>query len=227
MVAFLSCDGQGFGIIRNDEIGTVVNVQGDFGWNNSSCSYPKDRIWNPNSGGMTYDIGCYIANLGQVAYPGAEVEMIQAMATIKNGVDQTTLCNMMWSYGNKPVDDETGQKGILQFYVTGSANTEERVTIQGTKGMIVIQSPAHVPKKISLFKDEGRGSSTETIFEFPLPKDDWTTWYYPGSIGFTYEIQRVNEALRTRKKQCDQFTWKDSVQLAAIIEEIINQVFKR
>lgn len=169
----------------------------------------------------------YLAHLGQVAYPGAEVEMIQTMATMKNGVDQTTLCNMMWSYGDDTVDDETGQKGMLQYYVTGSANTEERVTIQGTNGRIVIQPPAHVPERVSLFKDEGRGKSSETVFEFPLPKDDWTTWNYPNSIGFTYEIQHVNDALRAGKKECEEFTWKDSIQLAEIVDEILNQAKSR
>jgi predicted dehydrogenase len=176
---------------------------------------------------MTYDIGMYLAHLGQVAYPGAEVEMIQTMATMKNGVDQTTLCNMMWSYGDDTVDDETGQKGMLQYYVTGSANTEERVTIQGTNGRIVVHSPAHVPERVSLFKDEGRGKSSETVFDFPLPKDDWTTWNYPNSIGFTYEIQHVNEALRAGKKECDEFTWRDSIQLAEIVDEILKQAKSR
>ncbi len=44
-------------IISGGEIGDVVNVQGDFGWYNVDCPYPEDRIWNPESGGMTYDIG--------------------------------------------------------------------------------------------------------------------------------------------------------------------------
>ncbi len=72
-------------IIAEGTIGDVVNVQGDFGWYNHDCPYPDDRIWNKLSGGMTYDIGMYMAHLGQVAYPNSEVERIQAMATMKNG----------------------------------------------------------------------------------------------------------------------------------------------
>lgn len=45
------------GIISSGEIGNVINVQGDFGWYNVDCPFPEDRIWNPSSGGMTYDIG--------------------------------------------------------------------------------------------------------------------------------------------------------------------------
>jgi len=32
-------------IIASGEIGTIVNVQGDFGWCNNDCPYPEDRIW--------------------------------------------------------------------------------------------------------------------------------------------------------------------------------------
>ena len=86
---------------------------------------------------------------------------------------------------------------MLQFYVTGEANTEERVMIQGTKGRIAIDPAAHVPTVVRLQKDEGRGTAQESVFEYPLPDDSYhTSWNYPGSIGFTYQIQAVGEALR-------------------------------
>ena len=180
-------------IITSGEIGDVVNVQGDFGWKNVDCPFPEDRIWNPLSGGMTLDIGMYMAQLGQVAYPNSEVLNIQAMATKKNGIDQTILTNILYqkTEGDSVSDgrDETLQKGMLQFYVTGAANTEERVTIQGSNGRIVLDAPAHAPERVRLFKDEGRGKTSEEIFEFPRPDDSYTSWYYPGSIGFTHEIK--------------------------------------
>ncbi len=174
---------------------------------------------------MTYDIGMYMAHLGQVAYPDSEVESVQAMSTFKNEIDQTILANIMYTK-NKEIyssNDETGVKGMLQFYVTGAANTEERVTIQGTLGRIVLDAPAHVPERVRVFKDAGRGKSTEEVFEFPLPDDTWTTWYYPGSIGFTHEIKGVCDALRKGQKECHQFTWNNSIQLATVIDEIIAQ----
>jgi dihydrodiol dehydrogenase / D-xylose 1-dehydrogenase (NADP) len=212
-------------VIASGEIGEIVNVQGDFGWNNVDCPFPEDRIWNPLSGGMTYDIGMYMAHLGQVAYPDSEVEMIQAMATYKNGIDQTILANMMYTKNSEisSTNDETGRKGMLQFYVTGAANTEERVTIQGSLGRIVLDSPAHVPEKVRVFKDAGRGKTTEEVFDYPLPDDSYTTWYYPGSIGFTHEIKGVCDALVAGKKECPQFTWNNSIQLATVIDEIISQ----
>ena len=44
-------------IISSGEIGDVINLQGNFGWYNVDCPFPEDRIWNPISGEMTYDIG--------------------------------------------------------------------------------------------------------------------------------------------------------------------------
>ena len=193
-------------IILTGEIGDVVNVQGDFGWKNVDCPYPEDRIWNPQSGGMTLDIGMYMAQLGQVAYPNAQVLNIQAMATKKNGIDQTILTNIMYQKEMVPESDgkdETPEKGMLQFYVTGAANTEERVTIQGSDGRIVLDSPAHVPERVRLFKDEGRGKTSETVFDFPLPDDSYTSWNYPGSIGFTHEIKVGSMSFHFHKNDKD------------------------
>ena len=69
-------------LIRTGEIGKVVAVQADFGWSTDN-SGPEDRIWNRNSGGMTLDIRMYMAQVGQVAYPGEELERIQSMGTKK------------------------------------------------------------------------------------------------------------------------------------------------
>ena len=184
-----------------------------------------DSFRNKISGGMTYDIGMYMAHLGQVAYPDSEVELIQAMSTFKNGIDQTILANIMYTKNSETVtsNDETVTKGMLQFYVTGAANTEERVTIQGSLGRIVLDAPAHVPEKVRVFRDAGRGKTTEEIFDFKLPDDTWTSWYYPGSIGFTHEIKGVCAAVREGKKECPQFTWNNSIQLATMIDEIICQ----
>lgn len=222
-------------VIGSGEIGEVVNVQGDFGWKNVDCP-PEDRIWNPESGGMTLDIGMYMAHLGQLAYPSARVERIQSMSTTKNGIDQTVLANLMYSKERRQaavavddnivddsIVDETISKGMLQFYITGAANTEERVTIQGTNGRIVLDSPAHVPSKVRVFTDQGRGEASEKVFDFSHPDDSYTTWNYPGSIGFTYQVQEVCKALKNGKKECKQFTWNDSIQLAFVLEEILKQ----
>jgi dihydrodiol dehydrogenase / D-xylose 1-dehydrogenase (NADP) len=203
-------------LIAAGHIGKPVVVQADFGWSTAN-SGPEDRIWIPESGGMTLDIGMYMAQLGQVAFPDAKVQRIQSMGTKKNGVDHTVLANIQYGSPN-------GNTGMLQFYVTGEANTEERVVIQGTTGRISVDPPAHVPTSVRLFTDEGRGFSKETVFDYPLPDDSYTTWNYPGSIGFTYEVRAVGEALRNDEKECRHYTLNDSLQVSSALDTILQQI---
>jgi len=208
-------------LIKKGVIGRPVMIQGDFGWS-SANSGPDDRIWFPDSGGYTLDVGMYMANLGQVAYGSdCQVKNIQAMGTLKNGVDHMVAANCMYKYKDAKKKEQTG---LLQFYVTGEANTEERVLIQGTKGRILMEPPAHAPKKIRLELDQGRGSAKIHTLEFPLPEDTYTTWNYPGSIGFTHQISVVNECLRKGLKECPYYTWDNSLQVAAMLDVIRGQV---
>lgn len=202
-------------LIAAGEIGDVVCVQGDFGWSTKDCG-PEDRIWYPESGGMTLDIGMYMVQLGQVAFPNTPIQQINAMGKKKNGVDHTVLVNAQYER----------DAGMLQFYVTGEANTEERVVIQGTAGRLVLDSPAHVPTTVRLQKDEGRGAAEETVLEYPLPDDSYTTWNYPGSIGFYHQIEAVADALRNGEKECRHFTLEDSLQVASALDTIVQQVHR-
>jgi dihydrodiol dehydrogenase / D-xylose 1-dehydrogenase (NADP) len=198
-------------LIQNDTIGKIVTVQADFGWSTEGCG-TDDRIWHPTSGGMTLDIGMYMAQLGQVAYAGASVTNLQAMGSPKNGIDHTALTNVQYSNG-----------GYLQFYVTGQANTEERVVIQGTKGRIIIDPPAHVPTVVRVQLDQGRGDASEEVLEYPLIDDSYTKWNYPGSIGFMHQIKAVGEALRNGERQCRHYTHGDSLQVASMMDQILTQ----
>lgn len=209
-------------LIAQGEIGDVVCVQGDFGWRAQDCP-PEDRFWDLKSGGIVYDIGMYLAHLGQVAYPNYNLEKIHALGTMSNGVDITALTNIRYC------SPDSNASGYVQFYVSAQANTEERVSIQGTKGRIVIHPPAHTPKAISLFREKGRGSFLEEKFYFPLGHslsqiDQREQWFYPGSIGFTYQIQDVCNAIRRGDLECEHFTHDHSLQLAFIIDQILKQI---
>ena len=204
-------------LVDNGAIGEPVMVQADFGWNTKDCT-PEDRMWNRLSGGMTYDIAMYCAMLGQVGFRGASVNTVNAICSnYRNGMEQTVLANILF--------DKVGGVGMgaLQFYVTGQANTEERTIIQGTTGRITIAPPAHTPHKLTVNYDTGRGESKEEVMEYPLPDDTWADWFYPGSIGFTYQIEAVNECIRKGKKECETFTLDDSLQLAYLMDEILEQ----
>ena len=208
-------------IIATNEIGPIVYVQGDFGYSMVSNS-TEDRIWLPNSGGVTLDIGMYIAQFGQLAFPGGKVKDIHASGTIKNGVDHTVMATVTYQRGKS--GDEFTEDGMLQFVLTGAANTEERLVLQGTKGRVIIDGPFHVPQKMRVVYDKGRGKSEEVEYDFPLPNDPFRVWNNPGSIGFVHQIYEVGKALKDGKTECECFTWNDSLEVATIIDEIVYQV---
>ena len=204
-------------IVDSGAIGDVCMVQADFGWNTKDCT-PEDRMWNPLSGGMAYDIAMYCAMLGQVGFRGAEVDSVHALCTNKRkGMDQTIMANIVFN--------KVGAgKGGLQFYVTGEANTEERTVIQGSNGRITIAAPAHTPTEIKVSYDTGRGESKEEELSYPIPDDSWADWNYPRSIGFKYQIEEVNKCIRAGLKESPEFTHNDSLQLAYLMDEILEQV---
>lgn len=208
-------------IIRSNEIiGPVVYVQGDFGYSMANIP-PNDRHWMPSSGGITLDVGMYIAQLGTLAFPNGKVKHVHATGNKMNGVDYSVMANVTYKRGGNEVND---QDGMMQFVLTGAANTEERAVLQGTKGRVVIDGPFHIPQQLRVFRDLGRGESDETVYQFPLPDDPFGTWNNPGSIGFVHQIDEVGKALREGKTQCDCFSWADSLEVAHIIDEVLIQV---
>lgn len=209
-------------IITSNEIGPIVFVQGDFGYSMANIP-PNDRHWMPSSGGITLDIGMYIAQFGSLAFPHGKVKSVHATGNKLNGVDYSVMTTVMYERGGNEMAD---QYGMMQFALTGAANTEERIVLQGTKGRVIIDGPFHIPQRLRVFQDLGRGESNETVYDFPLPDDPFGTWNNPGSIGFVHQINEVGKALRDGQIQCDCFTWDDSLQVAQIIDEILSQVRK-
>ena len=207
-------------IIKNNEIGPIVYIQGDFGYSMANIP-PNDRHWMPSSGGITLDIGMYIGQFGSIAFPGGKVKHVHATGNNVNGVDYSVMATVMYERNG---GDLANQDGMMQFVLTGAANTEERVVLQGTKGRIIIDGPFHIPQRLRVFHDLGRGESDETVYDFPLPEDPFGTWNNPGSIGFVHQVHEVGKNLKEGKTQCDCFTWEDSLEVAQIIDEVLLQV---
>lgn len=209
-------------IISSFEVGRIVYVTSDFGW-----AFPtndlNDRVWMPSSGGITLDVGMYIAQLGRVAFPGGALKDVTASGTMKNGVDCSVVATISYDREQSADGDDVGE-GFIQMTLTGEANTEERTVFQGTKGRIVLEGPSHVPQRIRVQTDEGRGESDEVVYDFPLPHDPYGEWSCPGSIGFTHEIAEVNRAVREGRLESESYTWEDSLEVAKIIDSILLQV---
>lgn len=221
-------------LIAMKEIGDIVHVQGDFGWKFPTDS-PEERIWLPNSGGITMDVGMYIAQFGQVAFPGAKLKGVTATGTVMNGVDYSAMATVAYdrhavqNSGSSSAITVVGD-GMLQFALTGAANTEERCVFQGTKGRIVLDGPFHIPQRLSIHYDQERTGDEPLgdtiVHKFPLPNDPYghEGWNNPGSIGFVHQIEEVGRALRDGKVECESFTWEDSMEVATIVDDIVHQV---
>lgn len=205
-------------VIASGELGRIVYCQADFGWMFPTNNL-EDRIWNKKSGGVTLDIGMYCAQIGRVAFPKAQLKDVRATGLVKNGVDYSVMATVTYQHEQ----DEEGD-GFLQFAITGAANTEERLVIQGTKGRAILDAPFHVPERLRVCKDQGRGEADVMVYEYPLPSDPFGVWNNPGSIGFVHQINEVGKALKEGRNQCDSFTWNDSLEVALIVEEIVDQV---
>lgn len=209
-------------ILSSDEIGKIIYVQGDFGYNMIQ-NPPDDRIWLPTSGGIMLDVGMYIAQFGRIAFPGGKVKCVHACGSMKNGVDCSIMASITYERGEEE-SNLIDQDGMMQFVLTGAAETEERVVLQGTKGRVIVDSPFHTPQRLRVFHDLGRGDTSETVHNFPLPDDPYGKWNNPGSIGFVHQIHEVGNALRDGKTQCDCYTWEDSLEVAKILDEVLVQV---
>ena len=165
-------------LIASNDIGPIVYVQGDFGYAFPSEYSSSDRIWFPNSGGITYDVGMYIAQFGRIAFPKSKIKDVQAVGTMKNGVDYTVMATVTYdrslvcenSNGGSEhsADDNSSNEssstsseegstvGMLQMVLTGASNTEERCVLQGTLGRIILDGPFHVPQRLRVVYNDGR-----------------------------------------------------------------------
>ena len=209
-------------LVAGGSIGRPIVVSGDFGWATRVCDNGH-RIYFPDSGGMIYDVAMYMAQLGLAVFEGDSFGRTTAMGTTiqkqSAPVDHTALVSSQFFNSN----------GFLQFYVTGQANTEERAVIQGTTGRIVLEAH-HIPSGFKLYKEGGRVGSPSAsgddaqVFSFPLPDDSYATWNNPGSIGFSYQIEAVGKALQNGDLECPQYTWRESLEVAKMMENIRGQV---
>jgi len=109
--------------------------------------------------------------------------------------------------------------------------SEEQTTVIGTKGRLVIDTPAHCPTKLRLtLKATGRGQiDGETVFYYPLPDDtdeikNAGGFVYPNSAGFAYEAAAVARCIAAGKTEAPQFTHAETLCNAKLIDESRKQL---
>lgn len=109
--------------------------------------------------------------------------------------------------------------------------SEEQTTVIGTKGRLVIETPAHCPTKLRLsVKAEGRRQQAgETLFHYPLPEEtdeikNTGGFVYPNSAGFMYEAAAVARCIAAGKLEAPQFTHAETYSNARLIYESRTQL---
>jgi dihydrodiol dehydrogenase / D-xylose 1-dehydrogenase (NADP) len=111
----------------------------------------------------------------------------------------------------------------LCFGILGES--KEETIIVGTSGRITIHSPCHCPTRITIeTKVKGsRGETEKTTYNFPLPAqtEEITTaggFYYPNSIGFSYEAAAVSRLIKAGKTEAPQYTHAETLVGAKILD---------
>jgi dihydrodiol dehydrogenase / D-xylose 1-dehydrogenase (NADP) len=109
--------------------------------------------------------------------------------------------------------------------------SEEQTTVIGTKGRLVIETPAHCPTKLRLaLKAAGRGQNAgETLFEYPLPEEtdeikQTGGFVYPNSAGFMYEAAAVARCIASGMLEIPQYTLHETYSNVLLIDESRKQL---
>jgi dihydrodiol dehydrogenase / D-xylose 1-dehydrogenase (NADP) len=99
----------------------------------------------------------------------------------------------------------------------------ETVTILGSKGTIVIDSPAHLPSRVVLTKYTDKGSE-ESVSLFPLPEVAPDAKYAYGATGLLYEAEAVTDAIRNKQTELSDYPVDESLGIQKIMDEIRKQL---
>lgn len=184
--------------IEQGRIGRVLRVNASFG---IRCNPDNWRMTSAeDSGSALQDLGIYcltIASFGLGLCP----EEIKSYALVEHGVDQMFTAMLKYS---------ADQYAVIQggFY----AKEENRATIVGEKGFIVID-PYHLcPRGASLY--DGTGSSD------PLDVRCAESFYQDYAHGMAFEAAHVAQCLRQGKLQSDVIPHEKTLQYAKIMDSL-------
>lgn len=201
-------------IIDSGSIGSARSVQADFG-----SVAPKDethRLWDPSvAGGGILDIGCYVLAAATMVFGPTMPDRVACAGSLsETGVDKEGSISLAWN----------GQ-GIAALSYSLCANTPQTCVISCERGRIELHAPGHCPTSMTVRKFEpGRcaGGESET-FEFPLPGPIYPL-NFPPCLGFLYQVQSVESALRSGKLECPEYPHSESIVLAELMDEYRRQV---
>lgn len=206
-------------LLRSGAIGDVIAVSADFGWPADPEGEHK-RCIDPASGGVSMDVAMYPIGHILLAAGAARPAHIRATGTTKLAADGQSRVD--WSVAGALSGFPRNPALSASVLCTLDGSTPEEAVYTGTKGTLRIHRSAHTPTRLTLSVAESREKATEQTFEFPLPKPPARSrpFHYPGSQGFVYQAQAVQEALRNGRLECDEWTHEESVTTQACVDAL-------
>lgn len=231
----------------SEEIGHVVNVVSDFGFDaGDSGRYPKDvtdirdgdPIYHSSiGGGALLWAGPYPIAAGLLPFAGQKPTTISATGTKdpETNIELSCAIGLAFEHPGGQLDTSRTRSGCpargatASLFTSVDAETSETTTYIGQSGRVIIDSPGHCPTRCTLLKKaSGRGQVTTTHFDFPLPpiprtaarttsKNRSDFFFYPNSIGFAYEIAAVSRCIAANRLECPQYSSNDCLTTMRII----------
>lgn len=183
-------------VVQSGKIGKIVHIVADFGF---LADYDENaRLFNPAlTGGSLYDIGIYPLFISKLLLGNPkEIKALASMAP--TGVDMNTSMALSYQDG-----------ATASLFSTFGAKTDTTCTIYGTKGKIFLHSRFHETKGITI---EIEGEAPEVI---ETERHGW---------GYSYEIEEVNECLRSGLTESKKLPLQFSLELMEILCEIRKQI---
>lgn len=198
-------------IHQDGVIGEVKHVQADFG-----VEFPSDvkRIWNlDTAGGALLDLGCYPISFLSWAL-GEEVAREVLEMKTSGKLDEGTGVDV---FGNICLRYKENKSAVVSW--SGLVTLPEEVTVSGSLGYVRILGPAHCPTKAVVARRSGRGFEFEEVKEdLPFENGKDCEFNFPNSVGFVYEIEECERAIKGGKLCCEDYTWGESCVTAMVMD---------
>lgn len=199
-------------LLEQGAIGDVQYVNADMGF---VFDADNDRVWKrAMGGGALLDIGIYPLAFVTLALSSAP-EKVTAVGKLSDGEKVDVLANVTLEFGG-------AKFASVQYSMY--TQMRETVTILGSKGTIVVDSPAHTPTRVVLTKYTDKGQEASTSL-FPLPEiAPGATYVYGGSQGFLYEAEAATDAIRSKQTEVSDYPADESLGIQKIMDEIRKQL---
>ncbi|TYZ57084.1 hypothetical protein PybrP1_010456 [[Pythium] brassicae (nom. inval.)] len=193
-------------VVDDGTIGDVHHVSADIGF----CFPPEnERIWDRTlGGGGLLDIGIYPLAFVTMVLGGQPEKVSAAGKLTDGGVDL---------YGTITLEYSGGRFGAVSY--TCAAQMGESVTIVGSKGRVLVHSPAHVPSRVSVFTNAD-AQERVSVFPWPEPAANATPSNFGPTEGFQYEALAVTASILNKETENSEYPHAESLAITEIMDKV-------